>query len=215
MKHYQKIKSRDYSTTKYVSKNPFGMKDFTPAEISIREAILDKIKAIFKTHGAVLIDTPIVELKETLTGKYGEDSKLIYDLKDLGREVLVLEYVLTVPFARYYAQHNVENIKRYHLAKAYRRNRPAIKKGRFREFYQGYFDIARSYVNMSTDAECVTIVSEILGGLDLGIEYLIKVNHRKLLDRIFAISGMVLVLSFAVTILLCVGIFSFFIIYIG
>ena len=37
-------------------------------------------------------------LQETLTGKYGEDSKLIYDLKDQGGELLSLRYDLTVSF---------------------------------------------------------------------------------------------------------------------
>lgn len=44
---------------------------------------------VFKRHGAVSIDTPVFELRETLMGKYGEDSKLIYDLADQGGELLV------------------------------------------------------------------------------------------------------------------------------
>lgn len=54
---------------------------------------------------------------QTLTGKYGEDSKLIYDLADQGGELLALRYDLTVPFARYLALHGVGNIKRFHIAK--------------------------------------------------------------------------------------------------
>ena len=50
-------------------------------------------------------------------GKYGEDSKLIYDLADQGGEILSLRYDLTVPFARYVALHGITNIKRYHIAK--------------------------------------------------------------------------------------------------
>ena len=71
-----------------------------------------------------------------LTGKYGEDSKLIYDLKDQGGEILALRYDLTVPFARYLAMNKITNIKRYHIAKVYRRDNPAMTKGRYREFYQ-------------------------------------------------------------------------------
>lgn len=56
-------------------------------------------------------------LSQTLTGKYGEDSKLIYDLADQGGELLALRYDLTVPFARYLALHGLGNIKRYHIAK--------------------------------------------------------------------------------------------------
>ena len=68
---------------------------------------------MFKRHGAETIDTPIFELKEVLTGKYGEDSKLIYDLADQGGEILALRYDLTVPFARYCAMNKITNIKRY------------------------------------------------------------------------------------------------------
>lgn len=64
-----------------------------------------------------LVLTPLWALLQTLTGKYGEDSKLIYDLADQGGELLALRYDLTVPFARYLALHAVGNIKRFHIAK--------------------------------------------------------------------------------------------------
>ena len=74
--------------------------------------------------------------RQVLTGKYGEDSKLIYDLKDQGGEILSLRYDLTVPFARYVAMNKISSIKRYHIAKVYRRDNPAMTRGRYREFYQ-------------------------------------------------------------------------------
>lgn len=77
-----------------------------------------------------------VVAQDVLTGKYGEDSKLIYDLKDQGGEILALRYDLTVPFARYLAMSKISSIKRYHIAKVYRRDNPATTKGRYREFYQ-------------------------------------------------------------------------------
>jgi histidyl-tRNA synthetase len=80
------------------------------------------IRGVFKKHGAVEIDTPVFELKDTLTGKYGEDSKLIYDLEDQGGEILALRYDLTVPFARFMAATNLPSIKRFHIAKVYRRD---------------------------------------------------------------------------------------------
>ena len=64
--------------------------------MSIREKVFDTITNCFKRHGAVTLSTPVFELKETLTGKYGEDSKLIYDLADQGGELLSLRYDLTV-----------------------------------------------------------------------------------------------------------------------
>ena len=96
----------------------------SPTKMAIREKAFNIIKGIFKKHGASEIDTPVFELKETLTSKYGEDSKLIYDLKDQGGELLALRYDLTVPFARYVAQKGLSSIKRFHIAKVYRRDTP-------------------------------------------------------------------------------------------
>ena len=112
------------------------------------DQVFNKIVSTFKRHGAETIDTPVFELKEVLTGKYGEDSKLIYDLADQGGEILALRctlflksktvfifsfrYDLTVPFARYCAMNKVSNIKRYHIAKVYRRDNPSIQRGRLR-----------------------------------------------------------------------------------
>ncbi len=69
-------------------------------------------------------------------GKYGEDSKLIYDLADQGGELLSLRYDLTVPFARYVAMNKIMQIKRFHIDRVYRRDQPKMTHGRYREFYQ-------------------------------------------------------------------------------
>uniref|UniRef100_A0A8C2TMP7 histidine--tRNA ligase n=1 Tax=Coturnix japonica TaxID=93934 RepID=A0A8C2TMP7_COTJA len=156
--------------------------------MAIRERVFNAIITCFKRHGAEVIDTPVFELKETLTGKYGEDSKLIYDLKDQGGELLSLRYDLTVPFARYLAMNKITNIKRYHIAKVYRRDNPAMTRGRYREFYQCDFDIAGQFDPMIPDAECLKIVHEILSDLQLG-DFLIKVNDRRILDGMFAVCG--------------------------
>ncbi len=184
-------KAKKKKREKYVAKTPLGMVDHNPEEMALREAVIARIKEIFKRHGAVQIETPVAELKQTLTGKYGEDSKLIYDLADQGGEILALRYDLTVPFARYCAEHGVKQIKRYHIARVYRRDRPVVTKGRFREFYQCDIDIRTepgTYVPMLPDAECIKIACEILGELELG-DFLIKVNNRKVLDGMFEVCG--------------------------
>ena len=73
-----------------------GTRDYDPFQMAIREKVFNVITSCFKKHGAVTISTPVFELKETLLGKYGEDSKLIYDLADQGGELLSLRYDLTV-----------------------------------------------------------------------------------------------------------------------
>ncbi|AMD21238.1 HEL042Wp [Eremothecium sinecaudum] len=169
-------------------KTPKGTKDWADKDMVIRQAIFDKLTHLFKCHGGVTIDTPVFELREILAGKYGEDSKLIYDLKDQGGELCSLRYDLTVPFARYVAMNNIQNIKRYHIAKVYRRDQPAMTKGRMREFYQCDFDIAGSYESMVPDGECLSLLVEGLTGLGIR-DFKIKLNHRKILDGIFEIAG--------------------------
>ncbi|TKS71982.1 Histidine--tRNA ligase, cytoplasmic [Collichthys lucidus] len=178
----------DDGKNQFVLKTAKGTRDYNPKQMAIREKVFNTIIGCFKRHGAETIDTPVFELKETLTGKYGEDSKLIYDLKDQGGELLALRYDLTVPFARYLAMNKITNIKRYHIAKVYRRDNPAMTRGRYREFYQCDFDIAGQYDAMIPDAECLKIVHEILSELDLG-DFRIKVNDRRILDGMFAVCG--------------------------
>ncbi|KAH0385904.1 histidyl-tRNA synthetase [Aureobasidium sp. EXF-12298] len=171
-------------------KVPKGTKDWEGKDMVIRDKIFSTITNVFKRHGAVTIDTPVFELKEILSGKYGEDSKLIYDLADQGGELCSLRYDLTVPFARWLAMNtSVQNIKRYHIAKVYRRDQPAMTKGRMREFYQCDFDIAGSYDPMIPDAEILRIACEIFDELGWKGKYTIKLNHRKILDGIFSVCG--------------------------
>lgn len=175
---------------KFTLKTPKGTRDWEPLAMSLRKRIFSTIEEVFTAHGAVTIDTPVFELKEILSGKYGEDSKLIYDLQDQGGELCSLRYDLTVPFARFVAMNQSEygNIKRYHIAKVYRRDQPAMSKGRFREFYQCDFDIAGSYDAMVPDSEALCVLVEALDAL--GIEgFSVKLNHRKILDGIFDICG--------------------------
>ncbi|CAK9820029.1 Histidine--tRNA ligase, cytoplasmic [Anthophora plagiata] len=179
---------KNAAPSKLLLKTPKGTRDYSPEQMALRLGVLDKIVTVFKKHGAETIDTPVFELKEVLTGKYGEDSKLIYDLKDQGGEILALRYDLTVPFARYLAMGKISSIKRYHIAKVYRRDNPSTAKGRYREFYQCDFDIAGQYDPMISDVECIRIISETLQLLDVG-PYTIKLNHRLLLDGIFAACG--------------------------
>ncbi|KAK3906664.1 hypothetical protein C8A05DRAFT_29413 [Staphylotrichum tortipilum] len=175
---------------KFEIKTPKGTRDWSGADMVLRERIFRTIADVFKRHGGITIDTPVFELKEILAGKYGEDSKLIYDLADQGGELCSLRYDLTVPFARYLAMNkDVTQIKRYHIAKVYRRDQPAVKKGRMREFYQCDFDIAGVYDPMIPDAEIIRIINEVFEGLGFQGKYTIKLNSRKILDGLFQVCG--------------------------
>lgn len=168
-------------------KNPKGMRDVWPA--CQRQDIIQKIGQIFRSHGARTLDTPVCELTELLTNKYGEDSKLIYDLKDQGGEQLSLRYDLTVPFARFLAQNKLLACSRYHIGKVYRRDQPSVTKGRFREFFQCDIDFAGNFDSMMADAKCLKILCEILDTVKLPYGFSIKINHRAILSGMFQVCG--------------------------
>jgi histidyl-tRNA synthetase len=182
------MSSKPKKEAAFVLKTPKGCRDFDPFQMSVREKVFKTIIECFQLHGAVTIDTPVFERKEILTSKYGEDSKLIYDLEDQFGELLSLRYDLTVPFARYLAMNRVTNIKRYQIGKVYRRDQPCAARGRYREFYQCDIDVAGVYDRMMPDSECVKIMAEILEKMDVG-DFQIKINHRKLLDGMFEVCG--------------------------
>lgn len=179
----------DEKPGKFVLKTPKGTRDYGPAQMAVRESVLKTVTDSFKKHGAETIDTPVFELRDVLMGKYGEEGgKLVYDLQDQGGELLSMRYDLTVPFARYLAMNKVSNIKRYHIAKVYRRDQPVMTRGRYREFYQCDFDIAGQYDLMLPEAECLKIVDEVLSAIDIG-EFYVNLNHRLILEGMFAVSG--------------------------
>ncbi|KAI9082182.1 hypothetical protein K1719_035922 [Acacia pycnantha] len=169
-----------------VPKIPKGTRDFAKEQMTVRKKGFSVIDEAFERHGPTILDTPVFELRETLMGKYGEDSKLIYDLADQDDELCSLLYDLTVPFARYVAKNGLTSFKRYQIGKVYRWDNPS--KGRNREFYQCDFDIAGQFEKMGPDFEILRSLTEVLDELDIG-DYEIKLNHRKLLDGMMEICG--------------------------
>ncbi|KAI1504562.1 putative histidyl-tRNA synthetase [Biscogniauxia marginata] len=169
-------------------KTPKGTRDWAGKDLLRRDHILQTISDVFKRHGGIPLDTPVFERRDILSEKYGEDSRLIYDLEDQGGELCSLRYDLTVPFARWLAMNSsVKQVKRYQIAKVYRRDQPAISRGRLREFYQCDFDIAGVYDSMIPDAEILRVVAEAFTALEIDIT--IKLNHRRILDGLFTVAG--------------------------
>ncbi len=171
-------------------KTPKGTREYGPKEMAIRQQMFDRIVQVFKRYGAITIDTPAFELFDVLTGKYGEDSKLIYELQDQGGEKCALRYDQTVPFARYLAMNGIKNMKRYQIAKVFRRDQPCFTRGRYREFYQCDFDIAGgNFEPMLPDAEVMKVIQEVLSGLLGSGSFVIRFNSRKILDGVFRMAG--------------------------
>ncbi|KAK7900904.1 Cytoplasmic and mitochondrial histidine tRNA synthetase [Exophiala xenobiotica] len=171
-------------------KNPKGTRDWSGEDVDLLEDILAQISRVFRRHAGKKLDTPVFEREEVLKGKYGEDSKLIYDLKDQGGELLSLRYDLTVPFARWLAMNaNIKNYKRFAISKVYRRDQPAVAKGRMREFYQCDIDFAGASDPMMADSEVIAIIVEVFESLEWTGRYTIKINDRRILDGLFEVCG--------------------------
>lgn len=77
--------------------------------MTIRKKAFAIIEEVFERHGATALDTPVFELRETLMGKYGEDSKLIYDLADQVICLLPVHFdVMTKPFSFLWVRINLK-----------------------------------------------------------------------------------------------------------
>ncbi len=173
------------------ARTPKGFRDFLPETMLRRKYVIDAITGVFHRFGFEPLDTPILELRETLLGKYGEDAeKLIFSAQHgrSSKDPLAMRYDLTVPLARVVAQYESElsfPFKRYHIAPVFRGERP--QRGRYREFYQCDADIV-GVAGIEADAEIVTMMHRILDRLKFP-QFTIKINHRKLLGAIGEFSG--------------------------
>jgi histidyl-tRNA synthetase len=160
-----------------------GFRDFLPPSEIERRLLLEKVESSFRSFGFVPIDTPALEYAEILLGKGGgETEKQIYRFTDNGGRDVALRFDLTVPFARFLAEHRAElsmPFKRYHIAKVWRGEN--TQRGRYREFTQCDFDIVGSDT-AAADFEILLMIRHTLGSIDAG-ELTIRVNHRGLFNR--------------------------------
>jgi histidyl-tRNA synthetase len=174
---------------KIVPRLPRGMRDILPQKMLQRQYVIGEIEKVFQRFGFEPLQTPVLELRETLMGKYGEDAeKLIYDARHReGKEELSLRYDLTVPLTRVVAMYPdlVKPFKRYQIAPVWRAERP--QKGRYREFYQCDADIVGS-PSMLADAEIITMIYTVLRTLGFQT-FVTKINNRKILTGIGQYAG--------------------------
>ncbi len=163
-----------------------GFMELLPAGQIAFNRMIDTIRNNFERYGFIPLDTPMIEKAEVLLAKGGgETEKQVYRFTK-GDNDLALRFDLTVPLARYVAQHFPElsfPFRRYHIGKVFRGERN--QKGRFREFYQCDIDIIGSNkLNLINDAEIPSIIYSTFKGL--GFEaFTIRINNRKLLNGFF------------------------------
>jgi histidyl-tRNA synthetase len=138
----------------------------------------------------VPIDTPVLEYSEILLRKSnGETEKQVFRFEDNGKRDVALRFDLTVPFARFVAEHKEElyfPFKRYHIAKVWRGEKPQA--GRYREFVQCDFDMVGSD-SATADFEILSLMKHALSVI--GVENVtIKVNHRGILNEFLETIGL-------------------------
>ncbi len=179
-----------------------GMKDMLPREMEIRDYVIQLVKDTYKTYGFQSMETPCVEHIENLCSKQGGDNeKLIFKILKRGEKLKLetarteddlvdggLRYDLTVPLARYYANHANElpsPFKAMQIGNVWRADRP--QKGRFRQFMQCDIDILGEPSNLA-EIELILATTAMLGKLDFR-NFTVCVNDRNILKAMAAYSG--------------------------
>ena len=179
-----------------------GMKDILPQEMEIRDYVIWLIKDTYKTYGFTSMETPCVEHIENLCSKQGGDNeKLIFKIMKRGEKLKIdtakeendladggLRYDLTVPLARYYANHANElpsPFKALQIGNVWRADRP--QKGRFRQFMQCDIDILGEPGNLA-EIELILATTAMLGKLNFR-NFTVCINDRNILKAMAAYSG--------------------------
>ena len=179
-----------------------GMKDMLPAEMQVRDYVIGLIKETYKGFGFTPMETPCVEHIENLCSRQGGDNeKLIFKILKRGEKLKLdtakeeqdlvdggLRYDLTVPLARYYANHSNElpaPFKAMQIGNVWRADRP--QKGRFRQFVQCDIDILGE-PGCLAEIELILATTAMLGKLDFQ-NFTVNINDRNILKGMAAYCG--------------------------
>lgn len=169
------------SPTRITPRTIKGFRDYLPDAMLARERLIDIARQVYRSYGFSPIDTPALEYYEILAGKGGEETTKQMFRFQQGKRDVAMRFDLTVPLARFVAQHIGKlgtPFKRYHIAPVWRGEKP--QEGRYREFMQCDFDTIGT-TSIVSDIETVAVIHDLM--LALGIEdFVIHVNHRGVLS---------------------------------
>jgi histidyl-tRNA synthetase len=167
-----------------------GFRDYLPEAMMARERLIDTARRVYRSYGFSPIDTPALEYLEILTGKGGEETdKQLYRFEDHGGRWVGLRFDLTVPLARFAAQHINDlgtPFKRYHIATVWRGEN--TQRGRYREFMQCDFDTIGTR-SAAADIETALVIHDLMRAI--GFEgFTIRVNNRMVLSGLLERLGL-------------------------
>ncbi|CAN5237921.1 histidine--tRNA ligase [soil metagenome] len=174
-------------------RTPPGVMELLPRDQIAFQRMLDVIRRNFERFGFLPVETPVFELSDVLLTKTGgETERQVYfvqstgSLEQGGQPDLALRFDLTVPLARYVAEHEHElafPFRRYQMQRVYRGER--AQRGRFREFYQCDIDvIGKDALSVRYDAEMPAVIHSVFSQLGIG-PFTVQFNNRKLLRGFF------------------------------
>ena len=167
-----------------------GFRDYLPQAAIVRERLIDVARRVYRSYGFSPIDTPALEYLEILTGKGGDESdKQIYKFLDHGDRWVGLRFDLTVPLARFAAQHAADlglPFKRYHIATVWRGEN--TQRGRYREFMQCDFDTIGTRA-VAADAETVLVIHDLFRAIGFE-DFRIHLNNRMVLTGLLERLGL-------------------------
>jgi len=169
--------------------NARGVRDFLPEESISRQKVIEALRRIFEKYGYSPLETPAIERFDVLSAKFAGGSEIvkeIFRMKDQGGRDLALKYDLTVPMCKVVGinPNITKPFKRYQIQPVWRDG--PVKLGRYREFWQCDVDIVGTK-SMLADAEVLAIANEVFS--TLGLDFVIKVNSRKLLNGVLDYAG--------------------------
>src|SRR5262245_47153369 len=155
-----------------------------------REALIETARQVYRSYGFSPIDTPALEYSEILLGKGGDESdKQLFRFQDQGDRDVAMRFDLTVPFARFAAQHLNDigvPFKRYHIGTVWRAEKPP--RGRFREFMECDFDTDRTD-SAASDIETLFVIHDLFDRIGFA-NFTVRVNHRQLLNGLLETIGL-------------------------
>jgi histidyl-tRNA synthetase len=159
-----------------------GFRDYLPQTMIPREAIIDTARRVYRSYGFAPIDTPALEYLEILTGKGSDETdKQMYRFEDHGGRQVGMRFDLTIPLARFVAQHKNDlnfPLKRYHIASVWRGEN--TQRGRYREFMQCDFDTIGTE-SIAADTETALVIHDLMRAIGFD-DFVIRVNNRKVLS---------------------------------
>lgn len=167
-----------------------GFRDYLPEVMIPRERLIETARNVYRSFGFAPIDTPALEYLEILTGKGSDETdKQLYRFQDHGGRDVGLRFDLTIPLARFAAQHAQGlglPFKRYHIASVWRGEN--TQRGRYREFMQCDFDTIGTTA-VAADIETVLVVHDLMRAI--GFEkFSLRINHRGVLNGLLEKTGL-------------------------